>query len=339
MKKLKSILLALVIVPCVLVMTACTKSISVSEYNKKVNIAGNKYLKIIEDTTNDFGYTMSKTTKNTWTKKVKYSDDKGEEHEISKPFETIIKDEQIFEKDSYKDEAGKERQNLRVTTTRTTIEKGFKTSDDGLGIESYENETVDTVVYTLVANLETTDDLYSKAYRSQITTKNGEEEVNRKQVYTYDGRRSSLSEDIAYLMDNLYQNIITNTFFNSTMGYDLLGDIEYFENDVDAYGFVFNYITNSMGSDYLVTYSEANATVDFVNDLPSRVTASSLYNRNEYFKEEENQGQENYQSVLNASLNIRYSADTIVAPEGFEEAELLSFAINQISLLSFNITL
>lgn len=338
MKKLKSILLALVIVPCVLVMTACTKSISVSEYNKKVNIAGNKYLKIIEDTTNDFGYTMSKTTKNTWTKKVKYSDDKGEEHEISKPFETIIKDEQIFEKDSYKDEAGKERQNLRVTTTRTTIEKGFKTSDDGLGIESYENETVDTVVYTLVANLETTDDLYSKAYRSQITTKNGEEEVNRKQVYTYDGRRSSLSEDIAYLMDNIYQDIVLENFFASTTSYSSLGDIEYFENDVDAYGFVFNYILNNANSDYQVTYSEANATIDFVSDLPSQISASSLYKRNEYFNGENYQGQENYQSVLNANLDITYSANTITTPEGFEEAELLSFAVNQISLLSFSIT-
>lgn len=342
MKKLKTLLLVLVIIPCVFFMTACTKSINVSEYKERVNTAGNNYYHTIEDKSNDFGYSYIRTTTKSYEKKVKFTDDKGEEQQVSKPFEDKDEVVQVFEKDGFEDESGNIRQHLKVTTTETNTKKGYKTTSDGLNVEAYETVGKKITTYTFISNFDTIDGIGDKVYKSEVTYKDGVEDKSIKNVFTYSEYISArMNGDINLILNKVYDNILKDKFFSSsaefTTDFALMGNIDYFEKDVDAYGYVFNYITSTIGENKDVNYYESNATIEFADDLPYSIDISTLNKTNKYFKAEDFSGEENVQTVVNGSVKFKYSCDEILVPEGFESAVSWAFDTNQVTIYGLSI--
>lgn len=239
-KKIIALLLAIIILPCMALLTACKDEkevvIGSLEYSNLVKESGANFYEEYFKTDMTLNYSAKTTT--TWKQNVEWESQtapgtkNNEDFDFNKTVDSAIKLE-VYE---YEDAADKEFISVKVSTSQTAVETGTKATADKLSTEKYTNTTVINNTYYLI-NEGTTYKLYA-----DISVKeNDVSKENRKVVYTYNNVSDYL-KTFNSLQDDIDEGAI-NWFYSTNLELFIVGG-KYFKKG-DNFGYSCNYATTN----------------------------------------------------------------------------------------------
>jgi len=326
-KKIKIALLALVLLPCMFVMTACTKDLTLSEYTQRVKTVAENHYNNLEK--NDLVVDYSKTTKETWKQKVYWSVEQGQEHSGDYDFEKTTTVTQKIEKDFGTDASESEYQNLRVTTVTTVNEKGTKTNAAGNGVETFDTTEVTTEVATFVQTM--VDGVAQmKLYKSVEVKVDGvvDEDETEKSILPYVDSEL-YSAKLESVMTDVDGKMVESLFMSLNQISLLGGEVEYYAEGKEDFGAKITFETLDVNNGQ-ISYSKSNAENRF-SDGRLASSTSTIHNEmgDRMFGLVEHQ---DCVQDITSSLTFGYDA-TITAPEGF--ADVTNVAVPTVNIQSF----
>ncbi len=314
--KFKIAMLSLLLIPCLLLATACTKDLSVAEYNDKVKESAITYYQ------NKDGKNMTISSKQsttaTWKSYVYFGE--NDEYGENVNFEQVSEKSQVIE--FYTETIdGYTYKNIKVTDFVRTATTGKEENDEETGLKDYMSVEETTTVTTIVG---TTDSW--KAYTLTETKEDNEDAVVEKEVYTYLSLDSYL-KDVEEILSNIDSLIFENTFFGND--YLILlklygAEATYFAEGDDVFGSTITYSINDV-DDKVISEQSAVMELTFEDNLPSKISATAESISIDDHIEDDTITHNNC-TKANSSLEIKYSANKIVAPEGFGEAQISIYA-------------
>lgn len=312
-KKFTIALMSLVMIPCLLLLTACKQTISTSDYQENVHKAAVKYydnygsndMKLVHTETEESSCVQELSrTQGTETFKEKFT------------FTYEAETTQTIEFDNGK--------NLRVTTVEKTTETGTEVKDDNSGFETVTETSETTTIVTFVD-----DGTTQKVYKTVEVKEDGEvvEAEAVKQVYTYTSGEE-YTQDINEMLYDIDENLVSNYFeAEVTLMFNLYGSSETYKDGREfglKAGFVMGSTSNSkVGTDYeygaeMIKY---NLETTFKDGQP---------NTYKLVNSTESTGGDGVEDVKTSTVNeLTYTYEaTVTAPTGFVEEDAVGAPIS-----------
>ena len=310
-RKWKMMLLIILVVPCLLFVTACSnvENITLPEYQSKVANSAVEYYRNKEG--KSMTVEMKSNSINTWTSHVHYGE--NNEHGIDSNFKTTTEKYQKLE--FY---VANDVRNIRVTETEKTVENGYKENDAETGVVAYTNTEIDTTITTFAQG--------SGSFMAYVSGENkyNDEVDTYKKTYDFE-TLSEYADAVDEVLSDL-DGIMEEGFFG-TESLILMGimssDLSYYKEGDSKFGVKGSYSMPSI-SDKSVTESAMTYDIVFENNLPSKYISNMQTNtKNDHL---EDVTMQNPVNQINATVQMIYSCNAISAPTGFADADEMYYA-------------
>ena len=300
-KKLRNTLLCALAVPTVFMMTGCkdkTEPISMNEYVNLVYEAGTNYYKDHSDykTFKDMSVSSERSTTTLAKQTVSYKAT-AEASDYSEKQVTITTTEtgtQVV--DINKDETENGDISIKVTQTSVSTEKGERANTTTELLESYEETTTSTAVYTFVKVGEE----YKLFKHSKYTTKaTGQDDSTgeQKQVKTF-ANQEAFKYAIESVLEEVDDDLVDQLLSAG-------GEMTYMSPETykgkDSFGMTFTY-SSAEGYNGAMSKMDVESKAEFRNNLPYAVRMSADMESSSTSSESEQ------------SFVITYSSPAIAAP-------------------------
>ena len=311
-RKLKIALMSLVLIPCLLLLSAC--SASTSKYADKLATASEKYFFNHGSVhQKDLTITTKSEGKRTYNESVQYNESASR----TESFEEVSESTETIEIDAVQNEENTYINYIRITRSYKNTLDGFKANEAKTGLEAFTKVTENNSVYTLVKDNET-----YKCYVDIQVKVDGvvDETATKKSVYSFNDL-VEYSTYVKTLTNTINDKLIVSTFYDSFDNYKLLGaevnrytnfgkfgtKVEYsgmeldVDNDLDMYEYAFNH-----------------GTMKFKNTLKKSGPVKATYELESY-----DFGSLSDVSKINTKvekeLKVSYKDVSISVPTGFED--------------------
>ena len=309
MKRLKFALLALLLVPC-LFLVSCTKGISMTDYSAKVKVAAEKFYSSFGEKSMTVESKSNSTQ--TWKQKVSYGE--ADEHSSQEDFKAVTEKTQKIEV-SIANSNDSTNRTLKITETSITTTTGKKENDAKNGLKDSKSVTkVDKVIIICLAN-----DSY-RAYITTIKSENDSEEEEVKNEYNeyFDfASENDYFEWLAEFADKCDFKLMEGMFFSpSILMFSFIGGkLEAYSAGKDVFG-----QKGSMGytqvEDKVITSTTMSFDMQFKDSLPSRIEVNSnLTTKDDHVSEADTL---NMCVKANQVVSIGYYCGAIEAPSSFD---------------------
>ncbi len=310
-KKFKLALLSLLIIPCLLFVTACTKDISMSEFQSRMGDSAVNYYQNKQKENMTIVATSNST--NTYSTTVYFGAD--DENGLEAEFKVVTESTMTIELYKYAADEGIYR-NAKVTEVEKKTTYGMEENDAETGLQAFTDVEETTTITTFVQGAES---CVAYTYNEYKLNTDEEHEVE-KEKYTYYST-AAYEEEIDGILEEIDSEIMENGFF--TTSYMLIsvagGEISYYANGDSNFG-VKSSIETTTVRDKAVTTTTNDMEISFENNLPYKamITATSAV-EDKHTYEMPTMG--NLVTNQTTTIEMKYSANNIVAPTDFENAE------------------
>lgn len=219
--KLKFVLMSLVLIPCLLLLTAC--NVKANTYAEKASKTAEKYyFNHGEMQLEDIKYTLESKSEYTYSDSVEITDSVSE----TADFSTVTESTQIVEVDSMKNADGSSTVYVRVTKESEKNEKGYKANEAQTALEEYTKVIVTKEVATFVKDGENFKyfEEYTKSVDGAVV-----EEDSYKKFHTF-ADAGSYNTALNSVMEEVNEDLVNEVFFGSYTEYMAIGDGKYYSN-------------------------------------------------------------------------------------------------------------
>lgn len=314
-KKLKIALMSLVLIPCLLLLSAC--SASTSKYAEKLATASKTYFfNHGEQHWEDVSFTTTTESTKTYDESVEYI----EGHSISKSFAVETESTETIEIDAYKLNEST-LNSIRITTISKETMEGWKANEAKTGVEAFTKVTETTTVKTLVKEGEA----FKYFYETKVRVDGVEDEtLSKKSVYTFadEGTYNTFVRSVA---KEINSKIVIPTFFASFNTQFALGEGNYYTS-FGKFGAKYEMTQMDLDStkDPLTNITEYGFEyydIEFKNTLKKSGPVKAEYNFDTYSYGDP-RSQSNINNEVESELKVNYDEISIVAPTGFAETDV-----------------
>lgn len=309
MKRLKIALLAFILIPCLLLTTACTRGISFNKYSDKVRESAIYYYNNYDGNSIIIESKIDSTS--TWKEFAYFGENNEQGNQVD--FKASTNSTQKIELTVEQSDT-ETIKNLRVTETTKTTTTGKKENEEETGLVDFESVEESGREVIIIPN--------GNGYRAYVTNtveKNGVKTVDQKEYYDF------TTDDYEIYLNALFEyvdkDILSEAFFTLSILvvniYD--GELEYYSKGKGDFG-----VKGELGY-YEIKDKKINNTFltfdnQFENNLPSKfISTMKTTIKNDHIETEE---QVNMNVNSRQETTINYSSALIDAPSEFEDATL-----------------
>ena len=324
MKKFKFALLAFLLIPCLLLTTACTKGISANEYSNKIKESAVNYYSNY-DGKNSLTIQSTAESSNSWKEVVSYGEDDENSEQVN--FKEDSNTTQKIELNIAKVDEEATVKSLRITETETSTLTGKEETEEQTGLVEFtmveESEKVTIIVQ---------EENEYKAYITTTYSEMGEEPEVENEYYIFGD--NEYEEFINDLFDQI--DLVVEVFYTPIISIaDYIIDIKYESKGKGAFGSQIELEASGVVDKTIIDVS-ASFENEFKNNLPSKYSLNAnIATTNDYLLIESSI---NPIVELSLTTNIEYSCGAITAPSAFDDASETSMPyVEVLGGLSFDL--
>lgn len=311
-KKIKLALMSLVLIPCLLLLSACSTS-SLKYADKLATASKNYFFNHGENNWKDVSFTTTTESETTYYQSVEYA----EGHSINKEFSIESESTEKIELDAFAD-VDNTLTAVRVSNISKETLEGYKPNEEQTGVVEYTQVTEKTSTSTLVKDGEN----FKYFYEIQVKVDGKvDDELSEKSVYTFEDL-GLFQQIVKALRTELNTSLVIPTFFESFRSQMALGDGGYYSS-FGAFGAEFemtdmDFDTSQNPITLLQEYSFNHSSGKFKNTLKKSGPVKAELEVTSY-SYGDSQTKTEIRTELDKELNVSYDEISISVPTGFTE--------------------